>query len=56
MRADFKYEGKEPSESYKLTIDSIGVTRMSIQSNIRETPYFSVVTTWTCYLVLVVLL
>ena len=31
-REDLKWEGKEPSESDKLTIDVIGVIRMSIQS------------------------
>ena len=31
-RADLKCEGKEPSESDKLTIDVIGVIRMSMQS------------------------
>ena len=31
-RADLKCEGKHTSESDKLTIDAIGVTRMSIQS------------------------
>ena len=31
-RADLKCEGKHPSEGDKLTIDAIGVTRMSLQS------------------------
>ena len=31
-RGDLKCEGKEPSESYKLTIEVIGVTRISMQS------------------------
>ena len=31
-RADLKYDGKDPLESDKLTIDTIGVTNISIQS------------------------
>ena len=31
-KADLKYVGKHPSESDKLTIDTIGVTNTSIQS------------------------
>ena len=31
-RADLKCEGKEPSESDKLTIEVIGVARISMQS------------------------
>ena len=31
-RADLKCDGKHPSESNKLTIDTIGVTKISIQS------------------------
>ena len=31
-RADLKYDGKHPSESNKLTIDTFGVTNISIQS------------------------
>ena len=32
MRADLKCEGREPSESDKLPIDVIGVSRISVQS------------------------
>ena len=32
MTADLKREGKEPSESEKLTFDVIGVTRISMQA------------------------
>ena len=31
-RADLKCDGRHPSESDKLTIDTIGVTNISIQS------------------------
>ena len=31
-RADLKCDGKHPSESDKLTVDTIGVTNISIQS------------------------
>ena len=34
-RADLKCDGKHPPESDKLTIDTIGITNISIQSFIK---------------------